>query len=217
LALHGYDLPDTRRAEDYRLRAWWRPRDRHHLSIELHYVGIEDAEHLIYAGGPFGVQWSLELPRLAGLLWASDVSARLPVGDGAFHPVSAKASSFEWNLRAGVATDTGRLWGSWWVRRVSQPTDRVEPQSYFPSGSGATVYGSFDLGGTVVYALARQDSGGASSVLWLGAGLDFRLSDELTLGAGFSGQPPGEAADERLFDRGWALSIRWNPAPLQAE
>jgi hypothetical protein len=184
----------------------------------LHYVGIEDAEHLIYAGGPFGMRWSMDLLRAAGLSWANDVSVRLPVGDGEFHPVSAKATSIEWNLRLGISSEAGsRLWAGWWVRRVSQPTDRVDPQSYFPSGSGATVYGSFDLGRTILHALARKDLGGASEVLWLGAGLDYRLSDDLTLGIELSGQPTLESAEERLFDRGWTLLLRWHPAALPAE
>ena len=63
LSLRAYDLPDDRRGEDYRLRAILQPNERHQLSGELHYVGIESESRLIYAGGPLGVRWSMELPR----------------------------------------------------------------------------------------------------------------------------------------------------------
>lgn len=238
LELSVFDFPDGRRGEDYRLLSQWRPRERHRLFFELHYVGIESDSSRVYAGGPLAAGWSVELPRVLGLHWGSDTRVVLPTGDGDFHPLSAKAPSIEWNFRGGRWTEGGHgLWVSWWARRVSQPTDRVDPQRFFPSGSGATVHADLSLGDTTLRLLARQDLGGnravsyrdadgailahqdlseASSALWLGARASHRIAEELLLGGSFAISSPGESADERLFDRSWSVFFRWSPRPLVA-
>lgn len=211
-----YRLPDRRRAEDYLLRAWFHINSRHALFLELHYVGLEDSTRINYGGGPMNLGWSwtpLDRPWL-GI--GSDVISDLPLGDRSFHPLSAKASTIEWRLRARPPTgEHVQIWGGWWARRVSPPDLREVPISYYPSGSGWFAMGNASWGRVMLTATARQDIGGLPPLTWLGASLGIRITDDLTLELGIDGQPLEPDHDARLFETGFRVAIHHRPRAIE--
>ena len=212
LALRSFQFPDDRSGQLWRLGAWIPAGARHEFLLSVDYALIESNSDLRSGGGPLGLQWTGRWWQRGWARIESDCAFRAPNGDGALHPLSAKAPSLQARLRLGaVRGDAFSFWVAYFGQRVSPPADSQFADELFPSGSGLDLVAQADRGAFGAVAEARRAQAGLASATWLSLSLSLALSDELSLRVGGMASPGPR--DERLMESGWRLELRWHPAP----
>jgi hypothetical protein len=205
-------FPDQRTGNLWQLATWIPIGQQHDLRLSVDYALIESDAELRSGGGALALQWTGLWLRRGWVRLATDGSFRAPNGDGALHPLSAKAPSLQARIRLGLVGDEERgVWLGWFGQRVSPPAESELADAYFPSGSGLDIAGSARWKRVTAQLQARHALAGLRSADWLQTELGFDLSDELSLQLGALVSPGPKR--ERLCESGWTLGFSWRPAP----